>query len=81
MDRVLHDEGPEALVPGAAIDVEDEGVAARVLPARAPATEPARRERRTLTGPTVHLRSPDGPAQAGPDIMARPAAEFTHRFA
>ena len=81
MDRVLHDEGPEALVLGTAVHVENEGVAARVLPAGAPATEPARRERRTLTGPTVHLRSPDGPTEAGAHIMARPAAEFTHRFA
>lgn len=81
MDGVLHDEGPQPLMPGATQDVEDEGMAPRVLPAGAAATEPACRECRALTGPTVHLRSPNGPAKASPDIMARPAAEFTHRFA
>ena len=81
MDRVLDDQGPKALMLGTAVDIEDERVAARVLAAGTPAAEPACCERRTLTGPTIHLRSPDGPAQAGTDIMARPRAEFTHGFA
>ena len=80
MDRVLDDERAKPLVPGAAVDIEDERVAAGMLAAGTPAAEPACRERRPLTGPTVHLRSPDGPAQAGTDIMARPRAEFTHGF-
>ena len=78
MDRVLDDQGPKPLVPVPAVHIEDERVAARVIAAGTPAAEPACRERRPLTGPTVHLRSPNGPAQAGTNIMARPGAEFTH---
>ena len=81
MDGVLHDKGPKPLMPGATVHIEDERVAARVIATGTPAAEPACRERRTLTGPTVHLRSPDSPAQAGTDIMARSRAEFTHGFA
>ena len=80
MDRVLDDQGPKPLVPVPAVHIEDERMAARVIAAGTPAAEPACRERRPLTGPTVHLRSPNGPAQAGTDIMARPGAEFTHGF-
>ena len=81
MDRILDHEGPKPLMLGAAVHVKDERVAARVLPTGTPAAEPACRERRPLTGPTVHLRPPDGPAQAGTNIMARPRAKFTHCFA
>src|SRR6266545_6943053 len=52
-----------------------------VLPARAPTAEPTGGERRPLADPAVHSRSPNGPAEAGPDIMARPRPEITHRFA
>ena len=81
MDGVLNNEGPKPLMLGTAIHIEHERVAACVFAAGTPATEPACREGRPLTGPTVHLRSPDGPAQAGTNIMARSRAEFTHGFA
>lgn len=80
MDRVFHDEGAQRTMLFAAIHVKDERVALRVLPARPPTAEPARGERRPLADPAVHSRSPNGPAEAGPDIMARPRPEITHRF-
>ena len=78
MDRVLDDEGSQRLVLVAAIDVEHERLTLRVLAADPAATEPAGGERRPLADPTVHSRSPNGPAEAGADIMARSRPEITH---
>ena len=78
MNGVFHDERAQRLALRAAIDIEDEGMALRVLAARSPSTEPARGERRSLADPAVHSRSPNGPAEAGTDIMARPRPEITH---
>jgi len=62
----------------AAVDVEHERLTLRVLATDPTATETAGGERRPLADPTVHSRSPNGPAQAGADIMARPRPEITH---
>jgi len=78
MDRVLYDESSQRLVFVAAVDVEHEGMAFRVLPAGTATAEPAGGERRPLADPTVHSRSPNGPAQAGADIMARSRPKITH---
>jgi hypothetical protein len=53
-------------------------VAFRMLTAGPPAAEATRGERRALADPAVHSRSPNGPAEAGTDIMARPGPEITH---
>jgi hypothetical protein len=78
VDGILDHQRPQRLVLQAPIDVEHEGVALGVLPAGAPAAESAGGERRPLACPTVHSRSPNGPAEAGTDIMARPRPEITH---
>jgi hypothetical protein len=78
VDRVFDYERTQGLVLGAPIHVHDERMALRVLPARAPPAEPTRGERRSLAGPAVHSRSPNGPTEAGADIMARSGPEITH---
>ncbi len=80
VDRVFDHQRPQRLVLQAAVDVKDERVALGVLPAGAPAAESARGERRPLANPTVHSRSPNGPAETGAHIMACPAAEITYRL-
>lgn len=80
MNGVFHDERAQRLALRAAIDIEDERVTLRVLATRSPTAEPAGGERRSLADPAVHSRSPNGPTEAGTDIMARPRAEITHRF-
>src|SRR5437773_2601382 len=52
-----------------------------VLATGSPAAEPACGERRSLADPAVHSRSPNGPTEAGTDIMARSRPEITHGFA
>ena len=78
MDRILHHQRAERLALRPSVDVKYERMALRVLPARPTAAEPAGGERRPLADPTVHSRSPNGPAEAGPDIMARSRPEITH---
>src|SRR5437762_547702 len=80
MDRVFDHQRPQRLVLQAAVDVEDERVALGMLPAGPAAAESARGERRSLANPTVHSRSPNGPAETGAHIMARSAAEITYRL-
>jgi hypothetical protein len=53
-------------------------VTLRVLATRSPTAEPAGGERRSLADPAVHSRSPNGPTEAGPDIMARSRPKITH---
>ena len=78
VDRVLDHERPKGLMLGAPIHVHDERVALGVLATRSSTAEPARGERRSLADPAVHSRSPNGPAEAGTDIMARSGPEITH---
>lgn len=80
MDRVFDHKRAQGLTLGTPVDIEHEWVALRVLPARPSAAEPARGERRPLADPAVHSRSPNGPTEAGPDIMARSGTEITHCF-
>src|SRR5207244_4197454 len=80
VDRVFDHQRTQGLVLQAAVDVEDERVALGVLPAGAAAAEPACGERRAFANPTVHSCSPNGPAETGAHIMARPAAEITYRL-
>src|SRR2546430_14306669 len=81
MDGVLDDERPQGLVFVAAVDVEHERLALRVLATDTPTTEPAGGERRPPADPTGHSRSPNGPAEARADITARPAPAITPPFA
>ena len=78
VDRVLDDKRAQRLALRAAIDIEHERVALGVLATRSSTAEPARGERRSLADPAVHSRSPNGPAEAGTDIMARSGPEITH---
>ena len=78
MNRVLDDERTQRLALRAAIDIENERVALGVLAARSPTAKPAGGERRSLADPAVHSRSPNGPTEAGPDIMARSRPKITH---
>lgn len=80
MDGVFDHKRAQGLPLGTPVDIQHERMALRVLPAGPSAAEPACGERRPLADPAVHSRSPNGPAEAGPNIMARSGAEITHRF-
>ena len=76
--RVLYDKCAKRCVFAAAEDVNDEGMAFRMLAAGTAAAEAARSQRGALTGPAIHpSRSPNRRAQPGAsDIVRRPRLKF-----
>ena len=78
VQRVLYDERAKRCVLGAAEDIDDEGMALRMLTAGTAAAEAARSQRGALTGPAIHpSRSPNRRAQPGAsDIVRRSGAKF-----
>ena len=75
---VLYDKCAKRCVFAAAEDVDDKGMALRMLAAGTAAAEAARSQRGALTGPAIHpSRSPDRRAKPGAaDIVRRPGAKF-----
>lgn len=75
---VLYDKCAKRCVFAAAEDIDDEGMALRVLAAGTAAAEAARSQRGALTDPAIHpSRSPDRRAKPGAaDIVRRPGAKF-----
>ncbi len=76
--RVLYDKCAKRCVFAAAEDVDDEGMALRVLAAGPAAAEAARSQRGAFTDPAIPpSRSPDRRAQPGAaDIVRRPGLKF-----
>ena len=58
VDGIFYDQGPEDLMPVAAVDLEDERVTLRVLPTGPAPAETTRRQRGPFAYPAIHSSVP-----------------------